>query len=383
MRADDFSVERLRGAEFDWMDRGDVVYLNAASTGPQPARSVAAETAFTARRATPHRISFEDQFDTLARCRSAIARLVGGDEEEIALATNTSAGINLAAWGLRLGSGDVVVVSDGEFPANMYPWMAAARARGFELAVVPQRDRVLDEDALLTALDRPRVRVLAVSWVGFATGYTADLGRLGAACRRRGVTFVVDAIQGLGPLTLDVRRTAVDILACGAQKWLLGPWGTGFTYVRRAVLPELTPQPVSWMAVRGSDDFSRLLDYELTWRDSARRFEPVTLAYQDFAGLAASLELLHELGPATVAGRIGRGARRLLEGARDRGIPAATPLDRCAGIAALRPANAAAVSARLSAAGVIHSLREDTVRLAPHAYTTDAELETALARLAD
>ena len=374
-------VERLRREEFPWTDTGESVYLNAASTGPLPERCVRAQDDFTRLRAAPHRLGHEAQFAVLSRCRARISALINADEREIALAVNTGAGINLAAWALPLGAGDVVVVPDLEFPANVYPWMAAAAARGFTLQRVPARDGLLDGEALLGALDRPGVRVLAVSWVGFATGAVADLEALGRACRARGIWVVVDAMQGIGPLRIDVSRTPIDLLACGGQKWLLSPWGTGFTYVRRALLDSLSPQPVSWMGVRGSDDFSRLLDYDLTWRDDARRFEQVTLPYQDFAGMAASLDLLHELGAADVASYTCARAAELLEGAQSRGIPLVTPRTRHAGIASVRPADAVAASGRLRAARVAHSVREGIIRLAPHCYTTTAEIQVALGAL--
>jgi selenocysteine lyase/cysteine desulfurase len=376
-----FDPQRLRREEFPWMLAGESIYLNAASTGPLPERSVRAQDAFTRKRAAPHRLSQEEQFGTLSDSRELIARLIGADVSEIALATNTSSGLNLAAWAFPLGPGDAVVIPDLEFPANVYPWMAAAQARGFTLHRVPARDGLLDAEALLAALDLPGVRVLAVSWVGFSTGVVADLDVLGAACRARDIRFVVDAIQGLGALTLDVSRTPIDLLACGAQKWLLSPWGAGFTYVRRSLVRELTPQPVSWMGVRGSDDFSRLLAYDMTWRDDARRFEQITLPFQDFAGMVASLTLIHELGPAAIAAHIAACVDQLLGGAAALGIPLVTPRARHAGIASVRPADAVATSARLNAARVAHSLREGTIRLAPHCYTTSEDVGTAVAAL--
>jgi selenocysteine lyase/cysteine desulfurase len=377
-----YDVDRLRREEFPWTAGGECIYLNAASTGPLPERTVRAQEDFNRRRAAPHRLSMEDQFGVLDRSRELVAELIEASAEEVALAINTGAGINLAAWTLPLAKGDAVVIPDREFPANVYPWMAAADVRGFTLRTIPVRDGLLDEDALLRAIEAPDVRVLALSWVGFATGVVADLERFGAACRERGVYFVVDAIQGLGALTLDVRRANVDMLACGAQKWLLSPWGTGFTYVRRDLVRELAPQPVSWMGVEGSEDFTRLLDYRLTWRDDARRFEQVTLPFQDFAGMATSLELLHELGPLDVAQHIHTRTSELLDGAASLGIPLVTPRDRHAGIACFRPADANAASARLDEAKVAHSVREGTIRLAPHCYTTTGDVEAALAALA-
>lgn len=371
-------VERLRREEFAWMEETGVVFMNAASTGPSPRRSVEAQIDFVRRRAAPHLVDFDAQFGTLDRCRRLLSTLIGARPDDIALTTNTGAGINLAAWGLPLGTGDEVVVLDGEFPANMYPWLAAAKARGYAVHVVALVGGLPDEAAIVSALDRARVRVLAVSWVGFSSGARLDLDSLGTACRARGITFVVDGMQALGALGLDVRKTPIDMLACGGQKWLLGPWGTGFVYVRPEVMESITPQPVSWMGVRDSDDFSRLVTYDLTWRANARRFEQVTLPYQDFAGLAASLELLSDTGWSAIASHIHAAAHALLDGAVTHGIPLVTPLACHAGVASIRPANALTMSANLKEANVIHSVREGTIRLAPHCYTRQEDIARTL-----
>jgi selenocysteine lyase/cysteine desulfurase len=376
-----FDVDAVREAEFPWAARGEAIYLNNASTGPLPERALRAIRDFDERRAAPHRLSDDLQFATLARGRELVARLIGADVGEIALAVNTSYGINLAAFALPLGAGDVVLTPDREFPANVYPWMQLARARGVIYRRVPTCDGAVDEEALHRELEDPAVRAVSVSWVGFASGYTVDLEAIGRACRARGAFFIVDAIQGLGPLNLDVRGCHVDMLACGAQKWLLSPWGTGFVYVRRELIADLDPNVVSWMAVKGSDDFRRLVDYDLTWRDDARRFEFITLPFQDFAGMNASLELIHELGPSAIAQYVASLVDIIvLWAASQRDVELVTPSvpRHRAGIVSLRMANAAAVSAALKTAGVSHSLREGAIRLSPHFYNTREELRRTL-----
>jgi selenocysteine lyase/cysteine desulfurase len=375
-----YDVDALRAAEFPWAARGEAIHLNNASTGPLPERAVAAVGDWTRRRAEPFRLKDPELAATLTRARTLCARLVGAEVGEIALMANTSYGINVAARALPLRAGDVVLSFDGEFPANVYPWMALAE-RGVRLELVPLADGLPDEEALVRALDRPEVRALTVGWVQFASGWRADLARLGRLCRERDVWFVVDAIQGLGPLTLDVRETPIDLLACGAQKWLLSPWGSGFLYVRRELVPRLEPQAVGWMAVRGSDDFSRLVDYDYTLRSDARRFEVATIPYQDVAGFVASLELLFELGPRHVAAHV----RALCDGivawalARD-DVRLVTPADpaRRGGIVSVAPRDLAGAAARLREAGVAHSVREGAVRLSPHGYNTAGEVSRAL-----
>lgn len=376
-----YDVAALRAREYPWMDPARAVFLNSASTGPLPLRTVRAAAAFTELRHEPHRMPDSLLFDTLAVSRGLVARLIHADPAEIALSTNTSYGINVAAAALPLGPGDVVVVPDGEFPANMYPWLALAPRRGATVRVIPLRDGVCDEQKLIAAIDDPAVRIVAVSWVGFATGARVDLAALGRRCRARGVHLVVDAIQGLGVLPLDVGEVQPAVLACGAQKWLLSPWGAGFTYVRRDLIARLDPPFVSWMAVRGSDDFRALLDYDMTWRDDARRFEFVTVPFQDFAGMNASLELLLELGAPSIADHVRRLADRVVEWAAGRrDMRLVTPADpaRRAGIVCVAPPDPEATSQRLREAGIAHSQREGAMRLAIHAFNTDDDVERAL-----
>lgn len=380
-----YDLHHLRRTEFPWAVRGESIYLNSASTGPLPARTVRTIAAFNEERTQPHRLTDPMVFGMLDRSRELVARLIGARPREIALAVNTGYGTNLAAFALPLARGDVVLAPDLEFPANVYPWMAAAERRGVEYRRLPLVDGVPDEAGLLAAIERePRVKIVTLTWVSFVSGYRFDLAAIARACRARGAYLVVDAIQGVGVAPLDVHAAGVDILTCGAQKWLLSPWGSGFVYVREELIRELDPPQVSWMAFEGTDDFTRLTDYRYEWRDDARRFEQITLPYQDFAGMNASLELLEELGHAAVIAHVERCVDRVIDWAdAHRDVSLVTPRARehRAGIVALRPRDPVAASARLRAADVIHSLREGAIRLSPHCFTTDEEIDRALAIL--
>jgi selenocysteine lyase/cysteine desulfurase len=369
-----YDVEALRAAEFPWT--AETLYLNNASTGPIPERTRRALDAFNRQRAQPFGLTDDRLFAIFDRSRRLAARLVNADPAEIGLATNTSWGINLAAAALPLEPGDVVLVSDREFPANVYPWLRQ-RERGVVTELVPPTaEGWPDEARLLERLDDPRVRVLAVSLVQFSNGYTVDLARLSEACRARGIYLVVDAIQGVGQLPVDVRAVPVDVLACGAQKWLLSPWGSGFVYVRRELVERLAPPMVSWMAFEGTDDFSRLVEYGDALRADARRFEFITLPYQDFEGMNASIELLLELGVDAVRAHLARLHAPVLEWAARRGVRVASPVGpHGSGILCLALPNAAAVNARLREARVVASVREGAIRLSPHCYNTVGEME--------
>lgn len=378
-------IEQLRRIEFPWTNTGNVAYLNHAGTGPLPARTVQALHEWDQVRAEPWRNTAKEQFGVLTRSRELCARMIGAQPDEIATMVNTTYGINVAASSIPLKPGDVIVTPDREFPANVYPWMALAERRGLTYRRVPCVDGLADEDTLLRALDDPGVRVLSVSWVSFETGLRLDLARLGAACREREIYFVVDAIQGVGAAPIDVHASNIDFLACGGQKWLLSPWGTGFLFVRRELVSRMVPHTVSWLAVKNSEDFTQLCSYDLNWHDDARRFEMITLPYQEFAGLNASLELFESVGWHRVHALVQERATQIVDWAsRQPHVALVTPADttRRAGVIALRPADPVAASQRLFANGVPHALREGMIRLAPHFYTSADEIDRALGCLA-
>lgn len=366
-------LARLRQAEFPWHDR--YIYLNHASTGPLPERTLRAVEDFNRKRATPHLLTDAGIFSMLDECRDLAARLINARAREIALATNTTFGLGLAARMIRYRPGDIVLTTDKEFPANVYPWMRL-KEQGVTLEQTPVTgDGWPDEDRIVERLSDPRVKVLTVSLVQFSNGFQVDLARLSRATRDRGTLLVVDAIQGIGQVPVDVKATPVDILSCGAQKWLLSPWGSGFLYVRDELIGEMDPVLTGWMAYEGTDDFTQLTNYSETLRDNARRFEMITLPYQDFAGMKVSLELIHEIGVNRIAKHLESMHQPLVEWANRRGVRISSPRDHHrSGILGLAPPHAERVQGILRERGVIASLREGSIRISPHFYNTLEEM---------
>ena len=375
-------LESLRAREFPWEAHGEAIHFDHASVGPLPQCVRDALDAYGLKRAEPHRLGMDDFFPVLDRARELTARLIGASAGEIALMTNTSWGVNLAAYSLPLGPGDIVLGSQGEFPANVYPWMAAAKARGFRFELLPLDGSAVDENAVMRRIGTDsRVKCVALSWVSFWSGSRIDLERIGAACRARGIWFAVDAIQGLGAVELDLRSTPVDIVSSGAQKWLCSPWGSGFSYVRKELVPTLEPPAAGWLAQASSGDFGRFLDYDPAWHTDARRFEVGTIPYQDIVGMNASLGLFLELGPARIAAHVRALTTRLVEWAQTaEGVRLLTPVapERRAGIVAFATTDLDRDSRRLKQAKVTHSVREGAIRLAPHFHNSMAEVERVI-----
>ena len=369
-----YDVDVLRGAEFPWTS--DTVYLNNASIGPLPERTRLTLDRFNRRRAAPHLLPDREMFAMLSDTREKIARLIGASSDEIALTLNTGYGIGMAARALPLEPGDIVLVSDKEFPANVYPWMRLGD-RGVVMELVPTTaEGWPDEARLLERLRDPRVRALAVSLVQFSSGYLVDLERLSAATRESGAYLVVDAIQAVGQLPVDVSQVEVDLLACGAQKWLLSPWGSGFVYVRRELIARLDPVITGWLAFEGTDDLSRLTSYDDTLRADARRFELMTLPYQDFAGFNSSLDLILELRVETIRDHIRSLHQPVLAWAERSGARVASPQGpNGSGILCVSPESVKEVHRRLKASRIVCSLREGAIRLSPHCYNTVEEME--------
>ncbi len=283
-------LEEFRRAFQQTTDNG--IFFDNASMGPvAPAVTQAMAACMQLRQAMPMKY-YQYAQQVFPECRARLARLIGGQPEEIAFTENVTYGINSAAGALPLEPGDNVILCDREFASNVYPWLRLERSRGVEARMVPNDGGGLTVGLLERYADR-RTRAVSVSSVEFSDGYTADLEAIGAWCRARGIYLVVDCAQSLGVMPMDVRRYQIDFLAGLASKWLLGPFSTGFLYVRRELIGRLLPPFVGADSVKGDVDS---VAYRLDLKDDASRFEGGLPNAPGIAGLNASLALMEEVG---------------------------------------------------------------------------------------
>jgi selenocysteine lyase/cysteine desulfurase len=349
-------------------------YFNHAGVSPVNTRAVAAMNAFNERTAQEPFGAFREEIEGQLRdLRQRFATLVNARSvDEIALMPNTATGINIAALSLPLRPGDNVLVLEGDYPTNIYPWMNLAH-RGVLTKIVPAHNGGLNLDLLQSRIDS-RTRVIAMSTVVFATGFRNDLQAVGQICKQRGIFFVVDGIQSLGALPFDVQDTHVDFLAAGSQKWLLGPIGGGFMYVRRELLDDLVAGPyVGAASVVDSADF---LDYNFTLQPTAERFNLGSSGIVNQIGLRASVELIQEVGIERIAERVLMLAGTAINDLHERGFRLSADMapEHRSGIVIVEVENPDAASARLNDAGIVCIPRGKGIRIAAHFYNTEEEI---------
>ncbi len=314
--------------------------------------------------------------------RRLAAQLLHCDAPDVAFVKNTSEGIGAVAEGFPWKSGDNVVISADEYPANVYPWMNL-KGRGVSLRTVASDDGRVELDELRDAIDA-RTRVVSLSFVEYATGFRNDLADVGALCRERGCYFFVDAIQGLGVLPLDVRQTPIDFLSADGHKWLLGPEGCGVFYVRRELVDLLHPVGVGWNSVVGARDFSRI---DFTLKPNAGRWESGSLNVGGITALGASMDLLLRAGIANVCARVLELTDYLCYRAKRAGfqVYSSRQQEEKSGIVSLVVPNAdprQLVKLCLAQNVVINS-RAGRVRVSPHCYNTLGEIDKLMDLLRD
>lgn len=248
------------------------------------------------------------------RIRQAAAKLINADPAEVTFVKNTTEGVNYVANGIPWRTGDNVVSTAMEFPANVYPWLAL-EARGVQLRAIAEDDGRVPFDRIAAAIDN-RTRVVAVSAVQWSNGFRLDLTRLGELCREKGVLFFVDAIQSIGVNPIDVRRMNIDMLSCGGHKWLTSPEGVGIFYCQRELVGHIKPSEVGYLSMKqGHGDGE--IDYDL--HDDVRRFDSGSYNLAGVCALGASIQLLFEVGQDEAQVRVKRLTDMLAEGVAHKG----------------------------------------------------------------
>lgn len=375
----DARLEQLR-AEFPVTEQ--YAYLNHAAVAPMPRRAtqrMAAMAEDVSRTGDQH---WADRNRETERVRGLAAQILGArDPREVSFCENTSTGLSAIAEGfVDWQPGDNVIGAALDFPSNVYPWMRLSD-HGVEYRQVPERDGRIDDGELLSRIDE-RTRMLALSWVQYASGYRCDLARIGRVCRERGVLLIVDVIQGLGSLELDVERDFVDAAVGSAHKWLLGPEGIGLLYVSDRIVERLRPTRSGWRSMRDQLGWT---EFKVDFNEGAKRFESGTLNAYGITALGASLEILLEAGTDVVERRVLSLAGRAAAGLAERGwqvISSRAGGETSGIVAAVHPDHDADETVReLAGRGVIVAGRAGRLRVSPHFYNTEEEIDRLLSEL--
>jgi cysteine desulfurase/selenocysteine lyase len=354
-------------------------YLNSAAVSPVPTSAIEAvrkQMTDVSEHGSSH---YQEWIDTKNRARDIVARMLQVRSEQIAFMRNTSDGIGVIANGLKWTKGDNIVSFAGEFPANFYPWRRIRDTYGIELRLCPERSGRIDLDEFVSLIDS-KTRVVAISSVQYASGFRADLERIGRAARSVDALFVVDIIQGLGAMAYDFPAQFVDAAAGASHKWLCAPEGCGILYVSDRARERVEPTGVGWISVDTPWNFE---DREQPFKLNALAWESGTGASALFYGLEESLKLLDGAGLSNIEKYLDSLTDMLCEGlqAKDYELVSSRKPGERSAIVCVRdrkgtPANE--LAATLENMNVIVSPRLDRLRIAPHFYNNEKDVQQLL-----
>jgi len=356
------------------------IYLNHAGTSPLSTRVVGAMTKYLGERSEGKLETYQDDLPMVVECKAFIQKIINAESpDRIALTANTSDAINIVASGIRWKAGDQVLLSNLEFPANVWPYVNLKR-QGVEVSIVESTDGTIGTEMILKALTS-RTRLVALSAVQFLSGYRADLAAIGDVCRRRGIIFAVDGIQAVGAVHIDVQQMKINALAAGGQKWQMSPHGTGFLYITDELQSRLQQAYLGWLAV---EDPWKFKNYDQPVAPTARRYEGGSLNMPGLWGMHAALKTILEFGLENIESHILGLTGILLNGFGNMNtISLSTPVadSERAGIVTIRLPDGIdehVVFRKLLARNITAAVREGMLRFSPHFYCSPEEMRTTI-----
>ncbi len=349
------------------------IWFNHAATSPLSTRVIDALDRLLKVKSEGNIDDFFDFLKTYKRTKELVGTLLHCAADRIAFVDNTSNGLNVLASGLDWEPGDRVILNTIEFPSNVYPFLNLFQ-KGVEIDFIKERyGKIFPED--IQKAMTPRTRLLSISFVQFLTGFRANLEELGELCKRCNVIFCVDAIQGLGANPIDVKKSQIDFLSSGTQKWLMALSGLAFIYVTEELQQRISQAYMGWTSHENFfDDF---LNYRMHLDPTARRYENGSLNVFGIHALYESLGTLLEVGIENIQKHLIGLTQRLIDGMMALGYSSRTPLEtECrSGIVSFNVIDAQTMATELQKKNIIISAREGVIRVAPHYYNTIEEVE--------
>ncbi len=365
--------------------RENLVYINHAGTSPITKPAADMFKLFADEVSGYASAIYDNWTERTNAARTNVGRLLNCKESEVAFLKSTTQGLNLVAAGLDWKPGDVVVAEERTFPANWLAWNNVARKYGAEVKIWPERDNLRYEPEDLEAILREgNVKLVASTSANFSTGFRQDLKAVGALCRQYGALHCTDAIQTLGAFPLDVDECNIDFLAADSHKWLLGPEGAAIFYCREEHINKIDEDLIGWL---GRCDFINFDDLEAKPDVTARRFEEGAPNIAGTLAMGESLKLLLDIGIDRIMEHNLSLCDQLIAGMSELGWDVVAQKDKAsrASIVASRKegVDAKEIVPQLWKEGKVWAAaRRGFLRLSPHLYQTEKEMQQILETVA-
>lgn len=379
------NIDKMRASEinnarelFPYLEK-EVIYFNHASTGPMSSLVLESLNDLLYLKSKGKIDDYKELLRRADESKRLLGKLLNTSADRIAFTSNTSYGLNILAQGIKWRKGDEIILNDVEFPANVYPFLNLQN-KGVKVEFVKSHNGIVTAENIIESIT-PKTKLISVSYVQFLSGYRIELEKLGKVCRENGIILSVDAIQGLGALTLDVDKCNIDFLSSGTQKWMLGLQGMAFIYVNEALQDKMDACPVGWLSVENAWD---LVDYELKLKKTANRFQAGTLNTFGVYALNASLKMFDEIGFKNIEDQVLANTEYLIKKLKKAGF---SPIlnnykrENLSGIVSINLNNAEKIFEYLSQKNIVSAVREGMLRLSPHFYNNKDEMDLVVAEL--
>jgi selenocysteine lyase/cysteine desulfurase len=361
----------------------EYIYLNSAAVSPPPTIAIEAINEQLRDVQMYGSRNYRQWVGRKESCRRLLAGLINARPEQIAFLRNTSDALSTIANGLKWNAGENIVTFQNEFPSNVYAWRRIRDTEKVELRFCPERENGrIDSDEFISLIDE-KTRVVAISAVQYASGFRADLKRIGEAARAVDALLVVDSIQAAGVVPLDVEADLIDAAAGASHKWLMAPEGIGYIYLSDRARARIEPTLVGWISVEQPEDYS---NFEQQFKPGALAWETGTFASALFYALEANLKLFTELGVAGInkyllglgdflCESLDEEKYELVSSRRENEKSPIVCIRNRNGVEAMQ------LYKHLQRQNIIVAPRGDRLRIAPHIYNTREEIEKLIAAL--
>jgi selenocysteine lyase/cysteine desulfurase len=353
----------------------DVCYLNTASEGLLPVRSLRSIQNAAAQKQKPQQLGDAQYFEMPARCRALLATMLHCSPSEIALVPSTTYGMSVMALSLPLNPGDQVLLVDRDFPSNNFAW-EPLRSQGIHIRTAPFQPDSNQASRVLECIT-PATRVLSLSLVHFYTGLRYDLKLFSDVCREKNIYLIVDAIQAAGALEIDLQKTPVDAMCAAAHKWQISPSGTGFLYIRQNLLPSLKHTFSGWMHNKNATSFQNTDMFEYHPADSACRYELGTEPFILLSAYEQSLMLLLEAKIPYIEEHNNRLSTRMKDFFRELGwkLPDISNHSPFCALQPPEPYNSMHLLRALAQHEIYVAVRANYLRMTPHLYNNERDID--------